>query len=255
MTGFDASLYKTIPQTSAGGTVALVRATITASKGVNYPPATKALKRLRQKGEILRTIHAAIAPTQEKINTRTLDIAMDRAWHALERRLSMYADLPPEFASDQAEADEIHRTLFPHGMGFLTLPYANQWAEGAAIFQRIAEQGIASKIDHFAGAPFLAQVRARHAAYGAGLGITKAKPAAIAPESLAEPLRETRAALLTYAKLLVVAVENEDLAAKVAQGALAPIADLRLKVRSVKKAKPTEPAEEPASTEPLPPVT
>jgi hypothetical protein len=238
--------------------VALVRATIAASKGVGHEPAIKALKRLRQKGEALRAAHAALAPPQDKADTRGLDTAMDHAWQALERRLSAYADLSPEFADDQAEAAEIHHVLFPHGMGFLKLPYAKQWAEGSAILHRIAERELAARIDYFAGTPFLVQVRARHTDYGVALGITKPKPALVAQESLLEPLREVRAAMLTYARILVSAVDNEDLEAQIAQEALVPLADLRVKTRSAKKkaaAKTVvEGPEEPelASPEPLP---
>ncbi|MCL2779325.1 MAG: hypothetical protein FWD73_15125 [Polyangiaceae bacterium] len=258
MNGFDASLYDAIPQTTAAGVVALVRSMIVAGKDTQYEPAIKALKRLRTKGETLRELHAKVMPIQEKVNTRVVDNAMDRAWHALEQRLSLYADLSPEFASDAAEAAEVHHMLFPHGIAFLTLPYAQQWAEGEAIVHRM--HGIEEKIDRFAGAPFLAQVHACHVNYGVALGITKPKPEKVAIESIVEPLRETRAALNTYARLLVAAVENEDLEAKVVQMALLPLAELRIKVRSMKKKRETKAAdksaliEEPASPEPLPKV-
>ncbi|MCL2778396.1 MAG: hypothetical protein FWD73_10360 [Polyangiaceae bacterium] len=258
MNGFDASLYDAIPQTTAAGIVALVRSMIVAGKGTKYEPAIKALKRLRTKGETLRELHAKVTPVQEKVDTRVVDNAMDRAWQALERRLSLYADLSPEFANDAAEAAEIHHMLFPNGMAFLSLPYAQQWAEGEAIVHRM--HGIEEKIDRFAGAPFLAQVRACHVNYGVALGITKPKPEKVAIESIVEPLRETRGALMTYSRLLVAAVENEDLEAKAVQTALLPLAELRIKVRSMKKKKETKAADkqtvvdEPASPEPLPNV-
>lgn len=253
MASFDSSLYETIPQTSAAGIVALVRATLVASKGLAYAPARKALRRLRQKGEALRALHAAVHTTNEKVDRRGVDLAMDRAWQALGRRLADYAELAPEFASDQAEAAEMHRVLFPNGMAFLALPYAEQWAEGEAIFHRIAERELEGAIAKFVGTPFLAQARARHTAYGEALGITKARPAVVEEESIVEPLREARAALSTYARVLVAAVENEDLDPAVVQPALAPIAGLRAQVRSAKK-KDAKPAEEPPSPEPLPPV-
>lgn len=71
------------------------------------------------------------------------------------------------------------------------------------------------------------------------------------------PPREARAALSTYARVLVVAVENEELEAKVVEVALAPIAELRAQLRSAKKkggdAKAEELlADEGPSAEPLP---
>jgi hypothetical protein len=253
MASFDSSLYDTIPQTTAGGIVALVRATLVASKGLGYAPAGKALKRLRQKGELLRSLHAAVETKDEKVDKRGVDLAMDRAWQAFERRATDYIELGPEFASDQAEAAEMHRVLFPNGMAFLALPYPEQWAEGEAILHRIAERELEGAIARFVGAPFLAQVRARHATYGEALGITKPKPSVVEEATMVEPLRETRAALATYARVLVAAVENEDLDPKMAQAALAPIAELRAQARGTKK-KDAKPVEEAPSPEPLPPV-
>lgn len=257
MSNFDSSLYDTVPQTTAAGIVALVRATLVASKGITYPAAHKARRRLREKGEALRIAHAAVQSAQEKADRRGADLALDRAWQMLEARLSCYADLAPSFASDQAEAAELHRVLFPNGMGFTTLPYAQQWAESEAIFHRIAERDLQGEIVRFAGAPFLEQVRARHQAYGEALGITKPKPEVAPPENVMEPLREARAALSTYARVLVVAVENEELDRKTVEVALAPIADLRVQLRSSKKKGGDAQAEELVvdegpSDEPLP---
>ena len=253
MATFDSSLYDTIPQATAAGIVALVRATLAASKGLGFAPANKALKRLRQKGEALRALQAAVQVTQEKADRRSADLAMDRAWQAFERRLTAYGDLAPEFASDQGKAAELHPLLFPNGLSFLALPYPEQWAEGEAILHRIGQSELEPAIVKFVGAPFLAQVRARHAAYGEALGITKARPEVVKAEPILDALREARAALSTYARVLVAAVENEDLDPKVAQKALAPIADLRSQVRSG-KTPDAKTVEEPASPEPLPPV-
>lgn len=254
MASLDAGLYDTVPQTTAAGIVALVRATLVASEGLGYAPARKALRRLRDKGEALRLLHAAVQVTPEKVDRRSADLAMDRAWQALERRLASYAELAPEFAADQAEAGEVHRLLFPSGTAFLARPYAEQWAEGEAIFHRIAARELEGAIDRFVGAPFLAQARARHAAYGEALAITKAQAAPTPEERIVEPLREARAALTTYARVLVAAVDNEELDPKLAIAALAPITSLREQLRSAKKKDAKLVDDEPASPEPLPPI-
>jgi hypothetical protein len=48
--GFDSSLYDTVPQTSAAGIVALVRATLVAGKGLTY-----ATRRRSRPGDAAKT--------------------------------------------------------------------------------------------------------------------------------------------------------------------------------------------------------
>src|SRR5690606_21568065 len=98
------------------------------------------------------------------------------------------------------------------------------------------------------------------AAYGEALAITREKPEVTPEENIIEPLREARAALTTYARILVTAVENEEVDPKVAAAALAPIADMRAQLRNTKKKDSklvedeTETAKETVSPEPLPVV-
>ncbi len=244
---FDASLYETIPQTNIAGTIALIRAMLTAGKGVTLPAAKKALRRLRDTGEVLRRQHQAVLPTKMESMTRATDSALDRIWSAFAQRLAANIELG---GTDGAEAERLYALLFTKGLTFLRLRYPEQWAEGEAILGRIQSEGLETSLDHLVGAPFLREFRARQAAYGEVLGITKAKTEAPEATNLIEPLREARTALGTYVRVLIAAVENGDFDEASAVPMLAPLAALRASLRG--KKTPTEPTEPISSPEPMP---
>lgn len=249
---FDSTEYDTLPQTNVAGTLALIRAAITASKGLDDAAARKALKRVRAAGEALRSLHQAVPPAKSESVTRAADASMDRIWNAVEQRLRAHIELGD---ADGAEAERIHGILFPKGMGFLAFRYAEQWAEGEAVLGRIAAQELDGALHKLVGPPFLKALRDRHAAYGEALGITKAKPAEPDATSLVEPLRNARSALSTYVRVVVAAVENEELDAGAATSALAPLAHLRQSIRTSRKKGAPEPVVVPSEpVGPLPPV-
>lgn len=249
---FDSTAYDTLPQTNVAGTLALIRAAITASKPVSDPAAKKALKRVRTAGEALRSLHQAVPPAKSESVTRAADSSMDRIWNAVEQRLRAHVELGD---ADGAEAEQIHALLFPKGMSFLAFKYAEQWAEGEAVLGRVAAQDLDGSLERLVGAPFLKALRERHAAYGEALGITKAKPLDADAASLLEPLRSARSALSIYVRVVVAAVENEELDAGAATSALAPLAELRQSLRASKKKGGVGPAVATGEpVEPLPPV-
>jgi hypothetical protein len=245
---FEAALYETVPQTNVPGTLAVVRGVITAGKEVPHPSAKKALRRVRATGENLRELYQAAPPAKSESLTKAADAAMDEIWSAVGVRVATYSAVG---GADGAEAARVHGVLFPNGMAFLNFKYAEQWAESEAILGRIASEKLEGALDKFVGAPFLEVLRKRHAAYGEALGITKPKAPEPDAASLVEPLRQARAALSTYARVIVAAVANDELDEKVATVALAPIAALRSSLRSNKR-KGGE--AEPVPPEPLPPV-
>lgn len=248
---FDASLYETIPQTNVAATLALVRSVITANRVNTLPAAKKALKRVRTTGENLRELHHAAPPAKSESMTRAADASMDRIWNAFEQRLAAFVEIGGD---DGAEAERIHSLLFPNGMGFLKFKYAEQWAEGEAILGRITSERLDPALDKLVGVPFTKALRDRHAAYGQALGITKAKAVETQSVSLVEPLREARAALGTYMRVLVAAVDNGEFDESDAMLALAPILALRNSVRATKKKGGVPVETPPVSPEPMPSV-
>ena len=248
---FDPTAYETLPQTNVAGTLALIRSAITASKGVTFPAAKKALKRVRAAGETLRSLHQATPPARSESMARAADASMDKIWNAVEQRLSANLEIGGD---DAAEAARVHAILFPKGMAFLAFKYAEEWAEGEAILARIASEKLEGSLDKLVGPVFVKVLRERHATYGQALGITKTKSAEPDAASLVEPLRAARAALSTYMRVMVAAVDNGDFDEAEANHALGPIAQLRQSLRSSKK-KGGEPIViPPVSPDPLPPV-
>jgi hypothetical protein len=223
---------------------------LTAGKGATLPAAKKALRRLRDAGEVLRTQHQTALPAKVESVTRATDSAIDRIWSAFAQRLAANIELG---GTGGAEAERIYTLLFTKGLTFLTLRYPEQWADGEAILGRIKSEGLETSLDRLVGAPFLRELRSRQAAYGEALGITKAKAATPEAANLIEPLREARAALGTYARVLIAAVENGDFDEASAVPMLAPLAALRTSLREKKTpSEPTEPTV--VSPEPMPSV-
>ncbi len=251
---FDSSLYNTIPQARVSGTIALIRAVITASKGVvGHAGAKKALRRARDAGEALSSLYYAAPKAKSASVTKELDNQVDRIWAVFESRLAAWLELG---GADGEEAERIKGILFPDGMGFLKFRYNDQWTVGEAILARVTSEELEASLDKLVGAPFLEAVRARQKAYGDGIGITKEKAPVVDEAELNEPLRLARAALSTYARVVASAVDNEEITEKIALSALAPIDELRTSLRASKKkgASKEEPVVLPSEHEPLPPV-
>ena len=246
---FDASLYETIPQTNVAGTLALVRAVITASKGVSLPAGRKALHRVRAAGEALRTQHQAVPPVKAESVTRATDAAIDRIWSAFAQRLA---------ASIELGGAEGARRRASTGCSSRRGSRSCRSATGAVGRGRGDPRGSARRTSRYAGhlvGALFSQLRARQAAYGEALGITKAKAPAPEAVSLVEPLREARAALGTFARVLIAAVENGDFDEAAATPMLEPLVALRTSLRTKRRPAAGEPIDAaPVSPEPLPTV-
>lgn len=248
---FDSSAYDTVPQTRVSGTVALVRSVISASKGVVFhPSAKKALKRVHASGEKLRIGFQAPSKAKSESATKQADNLVDRIWSAYEQRLASCFELD---GAKAIEAHRVHELLFGEGMGFLKAKFRDQWAFGEAILARIETHGLEETLDVLVGAEFLVVLRARQAAYGEALGITKKLEVESDETAMVELLREVRAEIGKYARVVASAVDNEEIDVRVGLEALKPLDDLRTSVKATKK-KGEEPVEPPLSPDPLPPV-
>lgn len=95
--------------------------------------------------------------------------------------------LPPRLPAPRATV--LLQTLFPTGLDFLKLPYAEEWAESERRLAMIKRDGLASELEALAGKPYLPAVKKAHTAYGAALGITDKKAATVDAVRVVEPLR------------------------------------------------------------------
>src|SRR5690606_32595739 len=149
---------------------------------------------------------------------------------------------------DAPRAQHMLDTLFPTGLDFVTLPYAEQWAQSERRLVLVATDGLEDELTELCGECYLPLLQEAHAAYGKALGITKAREAAPEAARVLEPLRELNAAIGSYARGVVGAVDEDDeQAVAAAMQQLEPILRAR-KVRAPGEAEvglPEEPIDAP----------
>jgi hypothetical protein len=226
MAEFDLSTYVRAPIMDVPTGVALGVSLISALPK-DAPPAVKAsAKKLRASLVALQAAWGVAAAPAPPVNRRAADSAADISWGCLEDRLSAYSRLPVSEYPNAARAAEIHLTLFPAGLDFLTLPYKAQWAEAERRLKLIADKGYENDIDLLAGPEFLAEIKRTHTIYGKALGVTHAEdlPAEI---RLLEPLRELGQAVVDYSLQLLAYASAEPKRAAAVRKALKPIDDHR----------------------------
>ena len=230
---FDPSNYAKSPSVSAAETVALLASLLAAAgETKSHAKVSAVLRGLRSLGETLRV--AVFAPVEKSAsNTRELDVAMDRIWRSIESRLSAAFELNSE---DAAEARRVHSLLFPDGLAFTNLRYLLQWTEGEAIFARIEAQALEASLHRLVGAEYLTIAKARHAAYGTAIGATAPLSAPPAEPSIAEPLRQVRAGIAAYGRIVAALVEMGEFTEAVATQALAPVDRIRAAQRERREA-------------------
>jgi hypothetical protein len=225
----DLSLYVTAPRLSVPAAVSLGIALLSAAPKPAPQMVRRAATRLREsvlvlqqqwRGQLGAGLGTLVAP-------RDADSRIDRAMRAMSMRLEALTLLSAAAGPDVEAAENAYQRLFPDGLRFLTLPYAQQWAHCDRLLAALDEnEELAADVERLVGETTLTEVRAAQAAYGDALGITTAREATDAV-SLAEPLDAVRNAIIGYA-LQVVAMQSDDpsrLAA--ARKALAPIDALR----------------------------
>lgn len=247
---FNASLYSTLPTRSVAATLALARALIAwAPKKKLSAGQQKALHKVRESALVLQKAWSE-PQAAPKVDLRTFDHTIDVAWRALADRLDAYARLPVDGFPRAARAAELHAILFPEGLAFLTLTYAEEWAESERRLLAIAERKLLKDIIALCGDEFLANVQTAHEAYGQAIGVTASPAPVKGATSLPHPLRALQDAILSYARRIAGEVDEDDpQAVTLAQGALRPFEDFR---KSPKRAADPEP--EPVDA-PIPPFS
>jgi hypothetical protein len=210
---FDASPYLRPPKLDVRQAVALAIALLAALPR----DATKGMKRtarvMRRSTLVLKQAWAARRRAEGKASPSDkskVDNRVDTSWGALKMRVDAYGLLPDDRAPLAQRAREISATLFPEGLGFLTLPMEEEWAESNQRIERIDHEGLAAELDTIAGPEFLAEIRVAHIVYGEVLGITKPPPVPPDVGALLDPLRSVVAAIGDYLLQVVASVDREE---------------------------------------------
>lgn len=162
---------------------------------------------------------------------RMADIAIDNAWSALHGRLEAYASLPQAQWPKAARAAELIAALFPTGLSFLSLPYAEEWSEGEKRLEKIVGGGLARDIDELAGPEFLAEVRRAQHRYGEVLAVRKANEKKLPPD-LTDPLRALGRAISNYALQVIATSDGSASAIWSIRQTLKPIENMRAAIAS-----------------------
>jgi hypothetical protein len=157
---------------------------------------------------------------------RMADIAIDNAWSALHARLDAYASLPQVRWPRSGRAAELAAILFPDGLAFLSLPYADEWREGERRLKSIDELGLAKDISELAGPEFLVEVRQAQALYGEVLAVAKPNGVKSATD-LTDPLRALTRAVSAYAIQVIAMADGTQETTKLIRQVLRPIDEHR----------------------------
>jgi hypothetical protein len=243
---FDPDLYTTTPSRSAAATLGLARGLISAAP--SRPPASlsRRLARLRTHAELLQLCWIDAGRPIDTTDIRKLDVVLDRRWGALRGRLESCVQLGDDDHAPRAEV--LLATLFPTGLDFLKLPYAEEWAQSERRLVLIATDELDDELEDLCGELYLPLLREAHAAYGEALGITKRKDAPAEVARVIEPLKQLKSTIASYARG-VIGTMNEDDPESVAatQRQLEPILRARRAAASgeATSEEPADPVEAP----------
>jgi hypothetical protein len=208
---YDTASLVTLPRLDGSGADAIVTELLSLSKGKKFPArvegARKALAQRQKELQAALTARLQAQPASDTARAKLADQAEDAAFSATFEWLSGFAKLPG-VSEETALADKLLAALFPDGLKFTQLPYKLEWSEGEARLRAVADNDqLARAFSTLGGDLFLRTLRRVHKEYGEALGITTARPAPAATSQVKEPLDAVRAALRTYA--LMVLAHNE----------------------------------------------
>jgi hypothetical protein len=250
----DPTPYVTSPKVDALSGQALATALLAARPLNPTSAVSRYLDLLTAANEALGSKTRALFSAGHKLSTRDADHHVDAAWGAFQGRLGALASLAPWQVKGAARAAELNQRLFGQGMGWLSHPYAAEWATSKNLLDTIAQEHLEAELADLIGPVFLPEVQRAHVDYGVALGITEVQPEPVDTQVL-EPLKQLRKAIAGYA-LAVVVMGNEDQTVRAAAiKALKPIDDARAAAPAAKAAASPEPTPAVTPSEPVKPPT
>lgn len=229
---FDSAGYTRLPNFSVRSAVTIASALLALGAPVTTAAVRTATQRLRARADEAKKLLARRVPRSPKgaQDASELDLAADRAWSALHRRLEGYAMLSDGDNPRIAKSRELIRVLFgDEGLRFVNAPYAEQAAATAAILDRIDAESLTRDLEQCAGKDFIELVRAIQPDYEAMVREFLARDEQ--NESLRPVQLGLQRALVQYATAVVGAIDLDDEAQITAVvKALAPLANAKAAV-------------------------
>ena len=240
-TTIDQSRYLQFPRVGVRSGVSLGTMILTAVPEDPGPGVLSAAELLQASVQQLKLEWKSKVRGHSTEDVRPYDHRLDRVWAAVENSLDRYTVLDSDNAKHM-RASEVHKRLFPTGLGFLQLPYIEQHAESEQRVEIIEEEGLREDLDQLVGKDFIDSLVAAHVAYGVALSIT-AEGEDVPAVSLAEPLRAVTDAISAYVlQVLAFAGLDPEGNTAAARRALRPIDVLRRAVarRSARRGEKVE---------------
>ena len=231
-THFDADAYTRLPNFSVRSAISIAAALLDLTPPVESAAVRSAKARLRARMNEAKALLARRAPKdpQPSRDAVALDLAADRAWSALAKRLEAYATLSDNGNPRIQKSRALLHVLFGNdGLSFVNSSYAEQAATTEALLARIDAESLQRDIEQCAGRDFIELVRALQPEYDAMVREFLARDAQ--NESLRPAQIGLQKVLSQYATAVLGAIDPEDndhIAAVTT--ALAPLANAKRSV-------------------------
>ena len=248
----DPALYSRAPLMTVEAGITLCRTLVAAKPKSTSNAVKKAATKITATAD---SAQAALALRQKESGkvideeTRVVDQFGDGSWGAFRMRIEAWTLLPPSHPNAKRAAALLTTLFGQDGLSFLKMTYAEQWSTADTILKRIDQDGLQKEIDDLAGAEFLANIRAQHAAYGAMVQSLMRREEA-SNVNLNEHVRAMGRAIVDYStKLLATMDDDEPESIEQVRSALRPLDAYREAAarRNDKSGASPEPSQPPAA--------
>jgi hypothetical protein len=179
---------------------------------------------------------------------KPFDVAMDRAWATIVRRIRDHAELPVERHPEAITAAKVYAVV--HDLSILKLNYLAEFAQIGARLDSLKREGLLDAARTFAGEAFIDEVLHCHAKYGEALGLMDGSEEVKAPVERGVARLQLIEAISEYTyQVLALARAGHQDSWRVVRDALDPIVKLRDRQADDHRAK-----EPPRAPPPHPPI-
>jgi hypothetical protein len=185
------------------------------------------LSMIHAKATTLQSVWTAVhRPDNYPESARPYDVVLDHRWSVVLSRLVHWVEMDKRDAEDDDEperAAKLVKLLFPTGLDFLRLPFAEQWAESERRIALIDADQLDADLADLVDSRVVARLRKAHEDYGRVLGITH-KKAIVDSGRVIDAMRELRLEMVGLARLVLgLTDENDPIGVAAAEAQLEPI--------------------------------
>lgn len=238
MRSFKAADLVTLPRVSAEGGRTLASRVLAAAAQEKLGVAmTEAVEEVKTGLDVLTAVmNHASTPAVDPLAAQAADARLTGCWAALYATLGAWLRVPelPEASAAQA----ILETVFPEGLAFTRLAYADEWSTSDRMLIKIEEDQLTNSIDALGGSKILRTLRRAHRDYGVVLGITSVDTSTKVTKTVREALLELMDALRGYVLQATALQRRSDpRATALSERLLKPIAEFHTRATAAGRAE------------------